>query len=68
MSVQLSFTVLSGGNTDGEVIPMDKDMLMDKDILSQYIDACELIKETEEDIRRVSGSVRLFYRTEFMGP
>lgn len=26
---------------------------MDKDILSQYIDACELIKETEEDIRRV---------------
>lgn len=32
---------------------MDKDMPMDKDILSQYIDACELIKETEEDIRRV---------------
>ena len=26
---------------------------MDKDILRQYIDACELIKETEEDIRRV---------------
>ena len=26
---------------------------MDKEILSQYIDACELIKETEEDIRRV---------------
>nr|DAY64407.1 MAG TPA: Protein of unknown function (DUF722) [Caudoviricetes sp.] len=30
-----------------EVIPMDKQ------ILEQYIDACELIKETEEDIRRV---------------
>ena len=30
-----------------EVIPVDKE------ILSQYIDACELIKETEEDIRRV---------------
>ena len=26
---------------------------MDKRILEQYIDACELIKETEEDIRRV---------------
>ena len=26
---------------------------MDKQILSQYIDACELVKETEEDIRRV---------------
>lgn len=26
---------------------------MDKHILEQYIDACELIKETEEDIRRV---------------
>ncbi len=26
---------------------------MDKDILRDYIDACELIKETEEDIRRL---------------
>lgn len=26
---------------------------MDKQILEQYIDACELIRETEEDIRRV---------------
>lgn len=26
---------------------------MDKSVLSQYIDACELIKETEDDIRRV---------------
>nr|DAP60662.1 MAG TPA: Protein of unknown function (DUF722) [Caudoviricetes sp.] len=26
---------------------------MDKDILRQYIDACELIKETEEEIRRI---------------
>lgn len=26
---------------------------MDKEILSQYIDACALIKETEEDIRKV---------------
>lgn len=26
---------------------------MDKEILNQYIDACELIKETEEDIRRI---------------
>ena len=26
---------------------------MDKQILYQYIDACELIKETEEEIRRI---------------
>lgn len=26
---------------------------MDKDILNQYIDACELVKETEKDIRQV---------------
>lgn len=26
---------------------------MNKEILEQYIDACELIKETEQDIRRV---------------
>lgn len=26
---------------------------MDKDILHQYIDACELVKETEEEIRRI---------------
>ena len=26
---------------------------MDKAILEQYIDACELIKETEADIRRL---------------
>ncbi len=26
---------------------------MDKDILNQYIDACELVKETEGDIRRL---------------
>ena len=26
---------------------------MDKEVLEQYIDACELIKETEADIQRV---------------
>lgn len=26
---------------------------MDKQILSQYIDACELVKETEEDIQKI---------------
>ena len=26
---------------------------MEKEILNQYIDACELVKETEEDIRRL---------------
>lgn len=28
-------------------------MPMDRNILDQYIDACELVKETEEDIRRL---------------
>ena len=27
---------------------------MDKNILSQYIDACELIKETEEEIKKLN--------------
>ena len=26
---------------------------MEKEILDQYIDACELVRETEEDIRRL---------------
>ena len=29
---------------------------MDKDILRQYIDACELVKETEEQIRKLKNS------------
>ena len=28
---------------------------MDKNILSQYIDACELIKETEEEIKKLNS-------------
>ena len=28
-------------------------MPVDKQILYQYIDACELVKETEEDIRKI---------------
>ncbi len=28
---------------------------MDKDILYQYIDACELVKETEEEIRKIKS-------------
>lgn len=37
----------TGDIDSGEVRPVDKE------ILEQYIDACELIKETEADIRRV---------------
>ena len=29
---------------------------MDKGILEQYIDACELVKETEEQIRRLKNN------------
>lgn len=32
---------------------------MEKEILNQYIDACELVKETEEDIRRLKERRRI---------
>ena len=32
---------------------MEKKIKLNKTILSEYIDACELVKETEEDIRRL---------------
>lgn len=32
---------------------MEKRTKLNKTILSEYIDACELVKETEEDIRRL---------------
>ena len=31
---------------------------LNKEVLEQYIDACELIKETEADIRRVKSNAR----------
>ena len=31
---------------------------MDKNILSQYIDACELIKETEEEIKKLNSVIQ----------
>lgn len=37
----------AGKHTGREVMPVDKD------ILSQYIDACAIIRETEEDIRKI---------------
>ena len=32
---------------------------MDKNILSQYIDACELIRETEEEIKKLKKEGRI---------
>ena len=35
---------------------------LDKGILEQYIDACELIKETEADMRRVKKQRKTIIR------
>ena len=36
---------------------------MDKNILSQYIDACELIKETEEEIKKLNRKKKTVIQT-----
>ena len=38
---------------------------MDKDILKQYIDACEAVKETEEQIRRLQKNRKIIYGQQF---
>lgn len=40
---------------------------MDKRILTDYIDACELIKETEEDIRRLNRKKKTLVQTNVKG-
>ena len=40
---------------------------MDKKILSDYIDACELIKETEKDIQRLNKKKRTIVQTNVTG-
>lgn len=40
---------------------------MDKQVLEQYIDACELIKETEEDIRRVKKQRKTIVQDRVQG-
>lgn len=40
---------------------------MDKTILQEYIDACELIRETEEDIRRLRRKKRTVIQTNVKG-
>ena len=40
---------------------------MDKKILSEYTDACKLIKETEEDIRRLRGKKKIVIQTNVKG-
>lgn len=40
---------------------------MNKKILSDYIDACELIKETEEDIKRLNKKKKTFIQTNVKG-
>lgn len=40
---------------------------MDKRILQEYIDACELIKETEEDIRKLERKKKTVIQTSVRG-
>lgn len=40
---------------------------MDKKILSEYTDACQLIKETEEDIRRLRRKKKTVIQTNVKG-
>lgn len=40
---------------------------MDKTILQDYIDACELIKETEKDIRRLNQKKKTIIQTNVKG-
>lgn len=40
---------------------------MDKTILSDYIDCCELLKETEEDIRRLKKKRKTIVQTNVSG-
>lgn len=40
---------------------------MDKSILKDYIDACELIKETEEDIRKLKRKKKTIIQTNVKG-
>jgi DNA-directed RNA polymerase specialized sigma24 family protein len=40
---------------------------MNKNILSQYIDACELIKETEEEIKKLNRKKKTVIQTNVSG-
>ena len=40
---------------------------MDKTILQEYIDACELIRETEEDIRKLRRKKQTVVQTHVKG-
>ena len=40
---------------------------MDKNILSDYIDCCELLKETERDIRRLKKKRKTIVQTNVSG-
>lgn len=40
---------------------------MDKNILSQYIDACELIRETEEEIKKLNRKKKTVIQTNVSG-
>lgn len=40
---------------------------MDKDILNDYMDACELIKETEDDIRKLKRKKKTIIQTNVKG-
>jgi len=43
------------------------ELIMDKRILSDYIDACELIKETEKDIHKLNKKKKTIIQTNVKG-
>lgn len=42
-------------------------MYLDKEILKEYVDACRLIEETEEDIKRLNKKKRAIVQTNVSG-
>lgn len=51
-----------------EAVSKNGGMNLNKDILRDYIDACELIKETEEDIRRLHKKETVYDKVRGSNP
>lgn len=51
----------------GIFLPKKGGSILDKKVLSDYIDACELIKETEKDIQRLNDKKRTIIQSNVVG-
>lgn len=56
-----------GKNTDKSVTAERKGDILNKEILQDYIDACELAKETEKDIIRLNQKKKTIIQTNVKG-